>query len=117
MAKTKKPAPAAETNLQNSIKAIRNKAKDRDFSDSEKKQLEDLKKQLGGLRFMRLATKRVPVAVAKIKNVAALAGKSYSCTQAQADYIIGAMESAVKEMKSAFSGGTKSSNAFQLPQA
>lgn len=116
MAKTKKAAPEAEVKLETQIKALRKRAENRDYTAAEVKDLAAWKKELGGLRFIRLATKRVPVALAKIKNVAGLAGKNYSCTQAQADYIVKQLADAVSELKQAFTGGTKSATAFQLPE-
>lgn len=115
MAKTKKQAPA-EAKLDEQLKSIKARAKDRDYTDAEEKQIASLKKELGALRFVRLAVKRVPAAIAKIKNVAGLSGKAYSCTQAQADYIIGQLETAVKDLKQSFMGGTKVKSGFQLPE-
>lgn len=115
MAKKSKQ-PEAEAKLEAQLKAIKERAKDREYTDAEEKQIATLKKELGGLRFVRLAIKRVPAAVAKIRNIGGLAGKNYSCTRAQADYVVAALKDAIAQLEKAFAGDVKTASSFQLPQ-
>jgi hypothetical protein len=117
----KKPSKyPEEVRIADLIAGIRDKADkaDRDYTDAETKQIGDLKRQLGGMKFMRLAEKRVNAALKQIGNVAGLAAKSYIYTPVQAKSVVDAMANAVNSAKSAFDApGSKSKSMFSLKDA
>lgn len=109
-----------EMRLASLIKDTRDKAKksNRDLTEAESSKIADYKRQLGSLKFKRLAEKRVGAALKQINNVAALAGKSYTSTPGQQKEIIDALVASVEGVNTAFSAPqAKAKKVFQLSAA
>jgi len=113
----KKPSKyPEEQRLSDLIKSTRDSASD-PITDGQAKKISDLKKQLGGMKFQRLVTKRVIAALKQIGNVGALAGKSYSYTTAQATEVTDALAGAVEAVHAAFANpAKKNAPVFKLSQ-
>jgi sensor domain CHASE-containing protein len=97
------------------LKATVEKQKDGP-NEQQKKQLADLRSQLGQEKFVRIANKRVPKALAAIEGIGNLAGVNYRSTDAQVQAIVKAFTAAVAHMAQKLSGKKEEVAGFQLPQ-
>lgn len=101
-------------------KDIRDKAKkaNRETTEAEDAKIAEYKRQLGSMKFKRLAEKRVGAALKQIRNVGSLAAKSYTSTPGQVKEVVDALVKAVENVNSAFSAPqAKQSKVFTLSAA
>lgn len=86
-------------------------------SDAQKETLAKMRAEFGGLKFVRIANKRIPRVIAGIRGIKNLSGRAYTKTKEQVDAICTALEQEVAAMRAALSGEKKSDVGFQLPLA
>jgi hypothetical protein len=114
---TKKKAelPAAELQAANAVAAFKKKYEGKDLTEAQKKEYADLRDTLGKLKFVRIANKRVPKALAAVKGIANLAGAGYVKNAAQVKAICDALDQAAKDVRGKLSGEKQSAAGFVLP--
>lgn len=85
------------------------------LTDAQKKEKAELVSDLGKLKFVRIANKRFPRAVAAIRGIKNLSGKSYVKSAAQVEAICTTLENEVKALRDALSGTKAQSAGFVVP--
>lgn len=85
------------------------------LTDPQKAKKAELQTALGKMKFVRIANKRIPKALAAIKGVRNLAGKTYVKTAVQIKAICDALENEVKALRAALGGVKESKGGFSLP--
>lgn len=85
------------------------------LTDPQKVKKAELQTALGKMKFVRIANKRIPKALAAIKGVRNLAGKAYVKTADQIKAICDALENEVKALRAALGGVKESKEGFSLP--
>lgn len=104
----------APTPRQIEIKRLADKGRD-SRSDQENARLDQLKKEERRERFLRLASKRVNGALAKLRNVERMANKSvYDYSAEEGAKIVQAIEHAASLVNSAFAAKKSEPTGFKL---
>lgn len=85
------------------------------LTDAQKKEKKELQRALGVLRFVRIANKRVPRAVAAVEGIANLGAASYVKSDAQVKAIVARLKAAVTVVENALSGAKATSESFTVP--
>jgi len=106
--------PADELKLISQADALREKAKGRDKTDAEKKQLTDLSKTLGAMRFVRLAKKRGAMVIKAVRNLAGLASVQYTRTPEQVKKLFEQITGEVKSAEQALLATKKEKSAIGI---
>lgn len=115
MAKESK-APAGEQKIADQITALKKQIGDKEATATQKKQLADWRNELGKMRFVRIANKRVPKVLKGIIGIANLSGVGYVSTPEQQKAIIAALNQAVAGVEQKLAGVKKEETGFSLPQ-
>jgi hypothetical protein len=115
MAKAKKkvelPAKeaAAVAALEKFVKAHEGKT----LTDAQKKEKKALRETVSGLKFVRIANKRLPRVLGAVGAIGNLG--SYAHNEAQTKAIVTALKDAVAEVDAKLSGKKQAAQGFQLP--
>lgn len=119
MATTKaKRKPSMSADEQAAEKALDTFAKQyegKKLTDNQKEQKRELQATLGKLKFVRIANKRVPRAVAAIEGIGNLSGKQYVKSEKQIKAICDRLDEAVKGVRQALMGTKETESGFVLP--
>lgn len=117
MATTKRKAvqPANEKALADKIEALKKQIGDKTPTAKQKDDLAGLRKELGVLRFVRIANKRIPKTLKAISGIANLAGAGYVKTDVQVKAIVKALRAEVDEVERKLTGKKESVAGFSLP--
>lgn len=83
-------------------------------SEAQKKEIKELRSELAGLRFIRLAPKRVKRAISTINAVGKLTGNGYRYTKENADKISKALADAINNVVRKFNGQKENAEEFTL---
>jgi len=86
-------------------------------TDTQKAESKAARTELGRLRFLRIANKRIPKALKMIEGIEGLGKASYTRTEEQNKAIVKALQDAVERVELALTGGKASSGGFVLPGA
>lgn len=114
--KAKKPALSPEeTKAQATLDAFNKQHEGKTLTDDQKKHRQALKDVVGRMRFVRIANKRVPKALAVLEGIGNLSGPGYVKTDAQVKAICDALDVAVKSTRSKLSGTKEAATGFVLP--
>ena len=107
---TSKEEQAAVAN----VAAIQKAIGDKTPTDKQKADLKAAKETLAGLKFIRIANKRIPKALKAITQIGALSGAGYMSTDSQRSAIKQALEQAVSDAMQKLSGQKQAAPGFQL---
>lgn len=78
-----KKVHADEQAIVNKLDALKKKTENREATEAEKKEMKELRSQLGALKFVRLAKQRGAKVISAIRNVGKLSGAQYVRTAEQ----------------------------------
>lgn len=98
-----------EQRIEQQLEALSKKAAARpnkEATETERKEASELRKQLGALKFVRLAKQRGAKAVAALRNLAKLNGRTYTRSQEQVDKIGAQLTAEVKAAITALTPST-----------
>lgn len=108
-----------EQKIEQQMKPLQDKKKSgKDLTDNETEQLSSLRKELGALRFVRIAKQRGAKAVAMLENIGKLGSAQYVRTDEQVAKIkanlSNALNSAMAKLAPSAKGEAKKAAAFDL---
>lgn len=114
--KAKAELPVAEKTAADALTAFNKRYEGKTLTDMQKTEKKALQSNLGKLRFVRIANKRLPKALASIGGLSNLAGAGYVKSEAQVKAICNALDDACKDVRSKLSGTKATAAGIVIPE-